>query len=244
VHVAEEYSYRFASAVLADPSFAGVLDELKAIISRARVPLLSPSIAARKNKMKQRSVKATKKDPRPRFLLFPVKQAELNASIDREFARSKSIPPWEYHPRAIPEGLGIASDPKVAADCRRLRVQVEVQFGNAARWYADVFKFQLSYSLNVIDAAVLVVPTQKLANFIDDNISYFERVVRELPSAKLSLTLPILVLGVEPDNWNELKSCYDDASERRELASAAKGKPTARIPFAVRIRDEINVVEV
>jgi hypothetical protein len=75
---------------------------------------------------------------------------------------------------------------------------VEVQFGNMARWYTDVFKFQVSYSLDLIDVGVLVVPMQEFADTIDENIAYYERVVRELPYAKMSLTLPIWVVGLAP----------------------------------------------
>ena len=50
---------------------------------------------------------------------------------------------------------------------------------------------QVSYSLDRIDVGVLIVPTQKFANTIDENIAYFERVERELPYAKMSITLPI-----------------------------------------------------
>jgi len=57
---------------------------------------------------------------------------------------------------------------------------------------------QVSYSLDRIDVGVLIVPTQKFANTIDENIAYFERVERELPYAKMSITLPILVIGLAP----------------------------------------------
>ncbi len=91
----------------------------------------------------------------------------------------------------------------MAADFRKgfsnIRVQAEVQFGNMARWYSDVFKFQTAYSQDLIDVGLCIVPMASLARRIDSNIVSFERVLRELPSAKMSLTLPILVVGVEPD---------------------------------------------
>jgi Restriction endonuclease BglII len=66
-----------------------------------------------------------------------------------------------------------------------------------ARWYTDVFKFQVSYSLDHIDIGVLVTATQQFAATIDENVVYFERVARELPYAKMSITLPIWVIGVD-----------------------------------------------
>jgi len=72
-----------------------------------------------------------------------------------------------------------------------------VQFGNAARWYADVFKFLLSYAADDIEVGVLVVPMQRTAKRIDENIISYERVLRELPHAKMAVTLPVLVIGVQ-----------------------------------------------
>lgn len=86
----------------------------------------------------------------------------------------------------------------IKADYKKDRVQVEVQFGNMARWYTDVFKFQVSYSLDLIDVGVLVIPMQDFAATIDENVAYYERVMRELPYAKMSITLPIWVVGVRP----------------------------------------------
>jgi hypothetical protein len=43
---------------------------------------------------------------------------------------------------------------------------------------------------------VLVVPMQDVAKQIDENVAYYERVTRELPHAKMGITLPIWVLGL------------------------------------------------
>jgi hypothetical protein len=39
---------------------------------------------------------------------------------------------------------------------------------------------------------------QSFAATIDENIAYYERVTRELPYAKMSITLPIWVIGIAP----------------------------------------------
>ena len=65
-----------------------------------------------------------------------------------------------------------------------------------ARWYTDVFKFLLSYAANDIEVGVLVVPMQATANQIDENVVYFERIVRELPHAKMAVTIPVWVIRV------------------------------------------------
>ncbi len=37
---------------------------------------------------------------------------------------------------------------------------------------------------------------QSMAKSIDENVAYYERVVRELPHAKMGITIPILIIGV------------------------------------------------
>ncbi len=122
-------------------------------------------------------------------MIFVTDQLSLNDLLDAEF----SARGWDCQPL-------VTQDKKtgIKADYKKARVQVEVQFGNMARWYTDVFKFQVSYSLGLIDVGVLVVPMQAFANTIDENVAHYERVVRELPYAKMSITLPIWVLGIEP----------------------------------------------
>lgn len=120
---------------------------------------------------------------------FTTNQNALNKYFEKEF----SVRKWKVHPRITKDGKT-----KLEADFKKERVQVEVQFGNMARWYTDVFKMQVSYSQDVIDVGVLIVAMQDFANTIDENIVYFERIERELPYAKMSITLPILVVGIAP----------------------------------------------
>lgn len=126
---------------------------------------------------------------------FDVVQQLENAYFDRKLAIEFG---WEFHPIAtkIPNS-------NLTADFRKefngLQVQAEVQFGNMARWYSDIFKFQAAYSESLTQAAISIVPMSSLANRIDSNVAHFERAKRELPSANLSITLPILLIGVSID---------------------------------------------
>ena len=76
---------------------------------------------------------------------------------------------------------------------------MEVQLGNMARWYSDIFKFQTAYSTGFIDMGISVIPYHKLGKRMDSNVANFERCKRELPSAKMSITLPILLIGIYDD---------------------------------------------
>lgn len=129
-----------------------------------------------------------------------VVQQLLNAYFDRKLAIELG---WEFHPVAtkIPNS-------NLKADFRKkfddIAVQVEVQFGNMSRWYSDIFKFQAAYSESLTQVAISIVPMSSLAKRIDSNVVNFERARRELPSANLSITLPILLIGVDIDKKTPL----------------------------------------
>jgi hypothetical protein len=201
----------------------------------APVPLLDPSTTnARSGGVKQRLRGPLKGMKAKRKLLFPVDQKKLNRHFDEEL---KGLG-WEYHPSVVPKGSSTGPKTGLAADFKKGKLQVEIQFGNMARWYTDVFKFQLSYSLNQIDAAILVVPMQRLANLIDENIAYFERVTRELPHAKMSLTLPILVIGVEPESFSAVRRCYEIAARTHAEEAKRDGQELIVVPFTDRLAAE------
>jgi Restriction endonuclease BglII len=172
------YSYRYAREILQHADFPGAWNEIAQVIDEC--PLF---------RFQNKSVKNPSLD---------VSQHVLNGFFARRFAADMG---WTYHPKATK-----IQDSELAADYRKtfvgaasITVQAEIQFGNMARWYTDIFKFQAAYSQEMIQLGLLVVPTLALANRIDSNVANYERVVRELPAAALSITLPILVIGTYPD---------------------------------------------
>jgi hypothetical protein len=168
------YSYRFAAEVLSSPAFVRERQDIEQIFGSITVPQLNPP------KLRTRGGKTW---------TFTTSQKGLNVALNTEFeARG-----WDCQPPVTEDKVT-----GIKADYKKARVQVEVQFGNMARWYTDVFKFQVSYSLGLIDVGVLVVPMQAFANTIDENVAHYERVVRELPYARMSITLPIWVVGIAP----------------------------------------------
>jgi len=61
------------------------------------------------------------------------------------------------------------------------------------------------YSLGLIDVGVLILPMKDFSKTMGENIPHFERVARELPYAKMSITLPILVIGIAPQLLSQRK---------------------------------------
>lgn len=218
--------YRYASAVLESATFREAKDEIFETLSALPLSLLDPQRDGRSGGVKRRS-----RDKRYRF--FPVDQKAMNRHLDTQFIDSRG---WQRQPLIVDPSMGAGPKTNLKGDYKKGRLQVEVQFGNMARWYTDVFKFQLSYSLDVIDVAVLVVPVQGFANLIDENVANYERVVRELPWAKMSLTLPILVVGLEPDDYAPIQQRYEEAAQF--LVGSKPDENVVIVPFATRLIEE------
>jgi hypothetical protein len=166
------YSYRFAEEVLASDPFRPIRDDILTILQNSPVPRLPEP------KIRNRSGKT---------YVFTVDQGALNEHLDSEFKKRG----WELQPWIVGD-----KGTQLKADYKKGRVQIEAQFGNMARVIYDLFKLQVSYSQDLIDLGIIVVAIQSLARQIDENIAHFERLVRELRYAKMSITLPIWVIGV------------------------------------------------
>lgn len=168
------HSYRYAQEILQHPNNVAAWDEIELVLRAAPI-FIYPG----KSKNKRLSVV----------------QQLMNTYFDRRFAVDCG---WEYHPLAT----GIKQS-GLAADFRKsfgkIAIQAEVQFGNMARWYTDIFKLQAAYAQSLIQCGLCVVPVAAMARETDSNVAHYERAVRELPAAELSITLPILLIGLEQD---------------------------------------------
>lgn len=169
------FSYRYAREILEHHTNSDAWDEIIDVVSRAPL-FIHPGKSGRNARL-------------------DVVQQCMNTWFDRALAVEHG---WLYHPLAT----AIANS-RLAADFRKafpsITIQAEVQFGNMSRWYSDIFKLQTAYSQSLVHLGLSVVPMGILGRRIDSNIVSYERVIRELPSADLSITLPILVIGIEPD---------------------------------------------
>jgi len=174
------HSYRFAEEIVQHPQHQQAWDEIQTILRNAPL-FVYPGKSANNKRL-------------------DVVQQVMNTYFDRVMAIDHQ---WEYHPLATSiENSGLKADFKKSFG--DLVIQAEVQFGNMSRWYSDIFKFQTAYSQSLINIGLSVIPMGSLARRIDSNIVNFERTERELPSAKLSITLPILLVGLEPDEQTKV----------------------------------------
>ncbi len=168
------FSYRYAEEILQHANNRAAWNEIEQILSAAPVFLYPGKSENRR---------------------LEIVQQLMNTYFDRRFAVDCH---WQYHP----PDTSIAKS-ELAADYRKsfggITIQAEIQFGNMARWYTDIFKLQAAYSSSLIQCGLCVVPVTTMARAIDSNIAHYERAVRELPAANLSITLPILLIGLEQD---------------------------------------------
>ena len=172
MRIQERHSYRYAEEIL-DKAFPAEKGEILQVLqSTPFVRRDPPTVRTRGGRVVAR---------------LTIDQVATNKELERAFEQRD----WISKPKIISE-----SKSKLEADFKKGKIQVEVQFGNMARWYTDVFKFLLSYAADDIEVGVLVVAMHDTANKIDENVVYYERVIRELPHAKMGITIPIWVLGV------------------------------------------------
>ncbi len=72
-----------------------------------------------------------------------------------------------------------------------------LQTGNMSRFYADIIKLQHLYLNNKIKAAFYLLPSKQTAKKLGSNIAHFDRFTKEIDIFKKTITVPILVIGME-----------------------------------------------
>lgn len=95
---------------------------------------------------------------------------------------------------------GIRIDPtnsKIDITSIRADVGLCLQTGNMSRFYADILKLQTLYAEKKIKAAIYIAPQRAFARSIGQNLVNFERFVRELEIFYKTVTVPILIYGIE-----------------------------------------------
>jgi hypothetical protein len=136
---------------------------------------------------------------------YPVNQKILNAMFRHKMSGEWG---WEKDPKVDPSiGKGVEGDfaKKLEND---LRVFVEVEFGNVASIFRDLFKFIYMKVIESYDVGVLIVPSEK-DNFSKEieGIYSFQGVKKILEKSRGSISVPVLLLGIEPDRNLDI-DCY------------------------------------
>ena len=196
MRIAAEFSHRNADDILRSPRFAGAYAEFREVIQGL------PAYRA-----------ATVKKTSSSHIIAP---GAMNHWLDSELCIKRD---WDWHPLIIEAD---PSDPsgksQLRSDFRKSRIEVEVQFGNVARYAYDLYKMAISLAQEHDDVGLMVVATKRFAGITGGNIAYFERARRELERSRLTLIVPLVVLGIEPDEWDPSK--YPPESDAPDVTAA------------------------
>jgi len=153
---------------------------------------------------------------------YPINQKILNAMFRHKMHKELG---WEKDPLVEPDlGKGIEGDFSKKLD-NGLKVFVEVEFGNVASIFRDLFKFIYMKVIGTYDVGILIVPseTDDFSREIE-GIYSFQGVKEILENSKGSISVPVLLLGIEPDRELDI-DCYSlepDWYPNRELEAGER----------------------
>jgi hypothetical protein len=136
--------------------------------------------------------------------LLPIDQVALNDLLDAEF---KALG-WNRQPYVLGKTLGTPLDSYLRGDFERSGVYVEVEFGNTASLFRDLFKFQVAGRSGIGKVGVLVVVTAAVARLFDSNVATYEQGVNLLPYMNIGLALPTVVVGLDIVDWAPIEERY------------------------------------
>ena len=198
--IVDIFSHRNGRDILESPKFARAFKEFLEVL--ARLP------AYRANKIKETS---------PEHVVSP---GAMNKWLDNELCVKRD---WDWHPLIIePDPEDRSKRSQLRSDFRKSRIEVEVQFGNVARYAYDVYKMAISMALGNADVGLQVVCTKRFAAITGGNIAYYERAVRELERSRLTLIVPLVVVGIEPEQWLEFPPEVEAPKVRAATINAAR----------------------
>lgn len=124
-----------------------------------------------------------------------VVQQLMNVYLDYKFSVEYG---WEYQPSIDIESTYRADFRKhIQGIDEDLKINMEVQFGNMARFPTDLLKFTSSNNANAMDVGVSIVPVSKLSKRIGQNIAYFNGCINRIKSTQNSMMYPLLLIGIK-----------------------------------------------
>ena len=205
-------SHQYAENIL-ETAFRDEWEQLLEVFGRVD-PLLRPAepfteTARPKTPKRQRRRLGGKE----RYALLPIDQVGLNDALDASLVQLG----WNRQPFVLGETLGTPLDSYLKGDFERSGVYVEVEFGNTASLFRDLFKFQVAGRSGIGKVGVLVVATAAVTRLFDSGVATYEQAVNLLPYMKIGLALPTVVVGLDIVDWAPVEERY---AEMYQVAAA------------------------
>jgi hypothetical protein len=194
--------HRFAVTIL-ERNYSTEWSELVEVLAELEVPFgpLGPYSATTRPKVPKRQF--AKYAGARANVLMPISQTLMNERI-KDALRPLG---WTREPYIL-DREGRPVDKQQRGDFLKSDVFVEVEFGNVASFYRDLFKFHLAGTTGAAEVAVIVVATERTARFFDQNVATYELAVQRLPHIRAAINIPLAVLGVEAPDWDEVRERY------------------------------------
>lgn len=89
------------------------------------------------------------------------------------------------------------------------KVDVEVEFGNVASFYRDIFKFNIAKRAGQIDVGIIIAGNKEIANAVGENVASYERFKDEMSISrkyKANADCPVLLYGLIPKSFPDKKN--------------------------------------
>lgn len=200
-------SHMHAGTIL-EHDFPEEFEDISSVLASLEVPLRAAGPFTDTGRPKTPKRQAMSLGGVRRFGLMPVDQDALNKALAERFrARGWSSEPIATIGFTVPEELG---ELKLAGDFVKNRVFMEVEFGNVASMYRDIFKFQIANRSRAGDIGVLLTGTKRLMKFSDQGQATFEAAEKLLPYLSLGIQMPLWIIGIEPEDWSSLEERYGE----------------------------------
>ena len=178
--------------------------ELKSVLTSVDVPLrpASPFTTTGRPATPKRQKKSFR--GQHRYALMPIDQSAWNVAINAGLKNAG----WTCQPVANHASEMVGAN--LVGDFVKNRVFVEVEFGNVASVYRDLFKFQIASRANTCDVAVLVAATSRLARLFDQGVASFEYLLTLREYLSIGLQMPVWIVGLDASNWTDIHQRYDE----------------------------------
>lgn len=190
---------------IAEHGFPTEYDDLIHVLGGTELPLRAAEPFTDRGRPKTPKRQTKKIGGESAFALFPVDQGALNELVNERLRETG----WTTEPIATASLLGTPADLSLRGDFAKERVFVEVEFGNSASLFRDLFKFQIASRSGVGEVAVLIVATAQLAKFFDSGVATYEQAVGLIPYMRIGIQMPVWVIGIGPTTWEQVKDQYD-----------------------------------
>ena len=209
-------SHQYAETVL-EGQFREEWEQLLDVLGTLAVPLRPAGPYTRTGRPKSPKRQSRTIGGRRASALMPVDQAAMNKLIRDELSRLG----WSPEPYILIDREGHPIDTRLRGDFEKSGVFVEVEFGNVASFYRDLFKFHISGTTGAAQVGVIVVATDALARLFDQCQARFEQAVSLLPYLRAGVQLPTVIVGLDVSDWTAVRGRYDEMQDLVETNGEA-----------------------